>query len=179
MSAGSRYASKIRSRQRMNGATSGSAMADILAEVGDAVSNLENVWPVLGEMWSFRQKRVFETDSFGRWKPLKAATILDKRHAGVTTDTLVRTGTLRSEVSNPVPRSSSPNFVVFGPQKGAVIEYARFHLHGNGVPQRNPVPRLTGPERTEFIETIRDYYRPQDAPLQGRRDFPLTMRLGA
>lgn len=179
MTAGSRYASKVRSRQRMKGATSQSAMEDILADVGDAVANLDNVWPVLGEVWAARQKRVFDTDSFGRWTPLKAATILDKQRSGVTTDTLVHTGMLRNEVTNPVPRASSPYFVVFGPQRGAVIEYARFHLHGNGVPQRNPVPRLTGPERTEFIETIRDYYRPQGAPLQGRRDFPMTMRLGA
>jgi hypothetical protein len=179
MSAGSRYASKARSRARMKGQTSGSAMEAVLADVGDAVKNLENVWPILGEVWAARQQRIFETDSFGRWAPLKAATILKKRRHAITTDTLVQSGMLRGEVSNPVPRSSGPYFVVFGPQRGTVIEYAKFHLHGNGVPQRNPVPRLTGPERTEFIETIRDYYRPQDAPLQGRRDFPLTMRLGA
>ncbi len=177
MSAGSRYASKVRSRARMKGATSQSAMEDILADVADAVSNLEGAWPHVGEIWQARQTKVFDTESFGRWAPLKAATIMKKRKAGVTTDTLVQSGMLRNEVSSPTPRSSGPAFVVLGPARGSVIEYAKFHLHGNGVPQRNPVPRLTGPERKNFIDAIRDFYRPPDGQSKSR-EVRLQMGLG-
>jgi hypothetical protein len=179
VSAASRYASKVRSRARSKNATVASTMEDVLTDVADAVSNLDNVWPVLGEMWAFRQREIFRTNSHGRWAPLKASTMIRKQHEGATLDTLVSSGIMRGHLSSPVPRSQGQFFVVFGPPSGAGIEYAKFHLKGNGVPQRNPVPRLTGPERSEFIETIRDYYRPMDAPLQGRRDFPMTMRVGA
>lgn len=177
MSAGSHYASKVRSRARMKGATSDSAMADILGDIADAVSNLEGVWPHIGEIWQARQTKVFDTESFGRWAPLKASTIMKKRRDSISTETLVQSGMLRGEVSSPTPRSSGPAFIVLGPARGAVIEYAKFHLHGNGVPQRNPVPRLTGPERKQFLDAIRDYYRPPDGQSKSR-ELRLQMGLG-
>lgn len=156
MTAASRYASKVRSRARMKGATVASSMEETLTEIADAVSNLEGAWPHVGEVWAERQRKVFATGSFGRWAPLRTDTILDKQRAGATTDTLVRSGILRGEVSSPTPRSSSPHFVVLGPQNAGAIFYAKFHLHGNGVPQRNPVPKFSPAERTALIRAFRE-----------------------
>ena len=177
MTAASQYASKVRSRARDKGLTSGDRMGQVLDDVADAVSNLEGAWPAVAEVWAARQQRVFATDSSGRWAPLKAVTILRKQREGSPLATLRESSLLMHEVTSTTPRSSGAHFVVLGPQRGAGIEYAKFHLRGSGVPQRNPVPRLTGPERTEFIETIRDYYRPADAPRQGRTDVVSTLVL--
>jgi hypothetical protein len=114
------------------------------------------MWDGVGQVWAERQRKVFATASFGRWAPLKYETIMDKRRMGRDSSPLVRTGMLRNEVSSPTPRSSSPHFVILGPQRGAVIEYAKYHLHGNGVPQRNPVPRFSPAERTALLRAFSD-----------------------
>jgi phage gpG-like protein len=157
MSAGSRYASKVRSRARAK--AEGGLAGQLQARLEDLAALAEDsspMWDAVGQVWAERQRQVFATASFGRWTPLKYATILDKRRMGRSSDPLVRTGVLREEVSSPRPRASSPHFVILGPQRGAAIEYARYHLHGNGVPQRNPVPRFSPAERTQLIDALRD-----------------------
>lgn len=167
MTAESRYLSKQRSRARMKGQTASSSMAETLDDLAAAVSNLEGVWPHIGEIWHARQNKIFETGSLGRWAPLKADTIIKKRREGATTEPLIHTGSLLHEVSSTTPRAQGPHFVVFGPQKGAAIDYATHHLRGNGVPQRNPVPRFTPAERKNCIDAIRDFYRPEGGKSQG------------
>lgn len=177
MTAESRYNSNMRSKRRSRASTTASTMDDVLGDIIGAVSNLEGAWPQVGEIWHKRQTKIFETGSNGRWAPLRVSTILRKRHDSISPDTLVETGTLRAEVSSPAPRSSGAHFVVLGPSRGAAIDYAKFHLRGSGVPQRNPVPRLGGPERVNLIDAIRDFYRPPDGKSKAR-EVRLRMGIG-
>ena len=158
MSAGSRYASKQRSRARAKAAdgTAG-AMNAMLDDLIEAAGDMSPAWPSVAQVWQERQQKIFATGSNGRWAPLKAATIMKKRREGATTEPLIHTGSLLHEVSSTTPRAQGPHFVVFGPQKGAVIGYAKHHLRGNGVPQRNPVPRFTPTERKRLIEKVREH----------------------
>lgn len=157
MTAASRYASKQRSRQRGRGFDGLGGLEEHLDELADAASDLSPVWPEIGKLWAEREDRVFATGSFGRWAPLKAVTVLQKVREGATTEPLVRTGILKYEVSQETPRSQGTHFVVFGPARAAVIDYAKFHMRGQGVPQRHPVPRLAPTERRRMVEKIRDH----------------------
>ena len=158
MTAASRYGSKQRSRARANAASgTGAVMGAMLDDLIDAAGDLSPAWPSVAEVWQQRQQKIFATGSNGRWAPLKAATILKKRREGATTEPLIHTGSLLREVSSTTPRAQGAHFVVLGPQKGAVIDYAKHHLRGNGVPQRNPVPRFTPTERKRLLEKIREH----------------------
>lgn len=168
MTAGSRYASKVRSRARAKaeGGT-GARMEEMLGDIIAAVSNLDGAWTHIGEIWAARERKVFETGSFGRWAPLATSTLVDKRRTAISTETLVQTGTLLHALTQTTPRAKGAGFVVFGPPPGADIAHARFHVRGMGVPQRQPVPRFTPAERKNIIDAIRDYYRPDGAKSQG------------
>lgn len=182
MSARSHYESKLRSKQRQRALArrgTNAQMGDVLDDLVDAVSNLRDAWPVIGEVWADRQKEVFATESHGRWAPLAPDTLIAKRHNAISMDTLVQTGALFQAVTSSTPRAQGDRFAVYGPPKGADIDYAMNHALGRGGPQRNPVPRMTAPEMNNVVELIRDYFRPDWAPKKGK---PLTtelkMRLG-
>jgi hypothetical protein len=123
----------------------------------DTARDLTPIWDEVGRVWAVRQSEVFASRGYERWAPLKANTILRKRREGEPTAILVSTGALKNQVTRPTPRNEGPHFAVYGPQTGADIAYAKYHLHGNGVPQRNPVPKFRPHEFKKFIEVIRRY----------------------
>ncbi len=161
MTAASHYASKMRSKRRgraLDAQGMGAVLEDRLDQLIDLSSDVSPVWEGIGKIWGDRQRKVFETGSFGRWAPLAVSTIVQKRRQGVSNETLVHTHSLLGEVSREEPRSSSTHYVVFGPAKGAVIDYAKFHMRGMGVPQRHPVPRLTPTERKNMLKAFKDRF---------------------
>ncbi len=157
MTAQSEYASKLRSKRRSRSlADQGTAavVMDRIDQLIDVSTDLSPVWPTLGRLWAERQTTIFKTGSHGRWAPLKASTVVIKRREGLSNDPLIATRTLLGEVSREEPRASGTHFVVFGPAKGQAIDYAKFHMKGQGVPQRHPVPRFTPTERKRFLEKM-------------------------
>jgi hypothetical protein len=166
MTYASHYASNVRSKARLRemqnspGGVAGRSLEDLIAtveQVADYAQDLRPVWPEIGRMWAERERHVFATNGLRKWAPLKAVTVLDKRAEGAPGDTLVRTDTLREELTSAVPRAEGPRFAVFGPSRGAPISYARWHMHGAGVPQRNPVPRFQYGEKGEMILALRRF----------------------
>jgi hypothetical protein len=166
MTYASHYASNVRSKARLRamqaspGGVAGRSLDDLIAtveRVADYAQDLRPVWPEIGRLWAERQANVFATGGLGKWAPLRAETILDKRRMGQPAATLVATDTLRGELTSATPRSEGPRFVVFGPSRGAPISYARWHMHGNGVPQRNPVPRFQPGEKEAMILALRRF----------------------
>lgn len=157
-----RQASRDRSRARSNALAAASAdgtaaTAAVLEDIEARARDLSGAWPDIGKVWAARQRKIFETESLGRWKPLAVTTILRKRREGIVADTLVETGTLRRELSREVPRSQGARFAVFGPSQGAPIDYVKHHTRGEGVPQRNPVPRLAPAEHRTIVDLIREH----------------------
>lgn len=153
-----------RKRARRAGANAGgtAVLNDVLGDVMAQASKFRDVIPALGQVWAQRQNTIFETGSYGRWRALKADTILQKRAEGLPMTILVDSRTLRGQVTNPTPRAEGSGFVVFGPSDWGSIDYAKHHMLGNnGMPQRNPVPRLTNRERETFMELLRDHFRPE------------------
>lgn len=171
MTYASHYASKLRSKQRERAlAKEGSAavLQDRLSDVIGAVEDMSPAWPELGRLWSEREMEVFRTNGFRKWKPLRTDTILRKRSdstaaAGSQSEVLVHSGLLKDEVTRVEPRAQGTHFVVFGPQRGAPIDYAKYHMRGNGVPQRNPVPRFRPGERDVMVQALRKYVFGQGA----------------
>lgn len=160
MTAASRYASKQRSRARSNALVNASVedrVSDVLEGVIDALADLSDAWPAVGEVFAERQRGIFATGSNGRWAPLAGSTIIRKRRLGQPMTSLVASGSLLSAVSSAAPRASGPRFAVYGaPKGGPDLSFVKHHLRGNGVPQRNPVPRLTATERRRMVEKIRE-----------------------
>lgn len=153
-----RQASKDRSRARAKEQADAAPMAQVasvLEQIESVAQDMSAMWPDIGKVWSARQKRIFATDSFERWRPLAVSTILRKRRLGIVQDTLVETGTLRHELTREVPRSQGKRFAVFGPSQGAPIDYVKYHVRGNGVPVRNPMPRLAPSEHATIVQLIR------------------------
>lgn len=158
MSAGSRYASNLRSKRRSRAkAAEGTAavLEERLTELAEAAGDLTPVWPEAGKVWAQREERIFATQSSGRWQPLSTPTLIRKRKEGLSTEPLVETGVLMRSLTSELPRSAGLHFAVYGPAKGESIDYAKFHMRGMGVPQRHPVPRFNPGEREAMIEKIR------------------------
>ncbi len=160
MTYASHYASKKRSQQRSRALAdqgTGAIIQDRIDHLIARTGSLSEAWPEIGKVFAQRQDEVFATNSFGRWAPLRARTVILKREEGFSTDTLVRSGLLKRELTSAIPRSQGDFFVVLGPSHESDIGYVKFHLKGNGVPQRNPVPRLRPVERTNMLKKLRDY----------------------
>lgn len=172
MSAATRYASKVRSRQRQKAEAGGGLFGmgySIDGAVDARLSVLQQLaedfslgWPEIGKVWAERQREIFATGSMGRWSPLAAQTILRKRRSAVGDPAaiLVDSGVLRDDLTRPEPRNSGPRFAVYGPPAGAVSPYyARFHVTGQGNPQRHPVPRFSPSERQRVVGMMRQFVR--------------------
>lgn len=172
MSAASRYASKVRSRERRKvdagnglfglGYSWNDAPADRLGVLEDLARDFRLAWPEVGKIWKDRQEKIFRTGSLGRWSPLAAQTILRKRASAVgdPTQILVDTGTLRDDLTRVEPRNSGPGYAVYGPPAGSVSpSYAKYHVTGQGNPQRHPVPRFTTNEKQEIVAQMRRFVR--------------------
>ena len=172
MSAASRYASKIRSKQNRRvaanqglfglGYTWDDSPAERLDTLYELARDFRLAWPEVGKIWAERQERIFRTGSDGRWSPLAAQTILRKRSnaVGDPTAILVDTGLLRGDLTRPDPRNSGPGYAVYGPPTGSVSpSYARYHVTGSGNPQRHPVPRFSPSERQRIAGEMRRFVR--------------------
>lgn len=172
MSAASRYASKVRSRQRQRVDANrglfgmGYSIDDAASERLDVLSELARdfrlAWPEVGKIWADRQTRIFASGSMGRWAPLAAQTILKKRAnaVGDPAAILVDSGLLRDDLTRPEPRNSGPGYAVFGPPAGSISPtYAKYHVLGQGNPQRHPVPKFTTGEKVEIVRIMRNFVR--------------------
>lgn len=170
MSAASRYASKVRSRQRRKvdagnglfglGYSWNDAPADRLGVLEQLARDFRLAWPEVGIVWQQRQEKIFRTGSLGRWAPLAAQTILRKRRSAIgdPTEILVSSGMLRDDLTRPEPRNSGPGYAVYGPPSGAISPtYAKYHVTGQGNPQRHPVPRFTTNEKQEIVAKMRKF----------------------
>lgn len=92
-----------------------------------------------------RQDMVSQFDTEGRhgsggWESLSPATIERKRRKGLDLRILHETGALRRSLTiegarDSVARLVGNTIIEFG----TTVDYARFHQHGRGVPQRRPV----------------------------------------
>lgn len=152
-----------RKRARRQGNMDGSAISQMLGEVAAAAEAISrDAIDALGSTWAQRESTIFDTGSYGRWRPLKADTILRKRREGKPLKILVREQTLRGELTKTEPRAEGARFVVFGPHNFAAIQYVKHHIResGHGKATRNPVPQLLARERTVFMEILRDSVRP-------------------
>lgn len=131
-----------------------SAELEEIESVLDRVFRLETFWRDLGSWYDERERAVFSSAS--RLKPLKEATV--RRKKGDRTP-LVRTGSLRNATlaGNPVKANQREAF--FGIPKGSRLRpVAVLHRDGaRGKLKRNPVPPLTGKERDEIKDKLRDY----------------------
>ena len=153
-------------------------MSQILEELTD----FSNAWEVVGQVWADRETHIFATGSLGRWPALAGATMRDKYVIGAPAEMLVRTGHLRTALTNPKPRNSGPRFAVYGPPNGTpreVIEYGTHHAKGHHGPKRQPVPMLTGGERREVVAIMRWKLLPPEMQTkqQAAEVLPLAVRM--
>lgn len=118
-------------------------------EALDAAEDWSDFWPVVGDWYAMRQRRVFETGSFRRWTALRASTVKYKRKHSLPLRPLIASGRLLLAVSSSKPRNSGKRFAVFGQASGnGGPAYAKYHARGTGsMPKRTPVPNLTQTER--------------------------------
>lgn len=130
---------------------------ELLGDVADRASDLRPVWPAIGEVWAERERDVFDTQGRGRWAPLRASTLAEKRKLGESSKPLVAHGSLLRALTLPEPRYADKDEAVFGPPKGSGVElYGKWHVKGSkNLPQRNPVPRFSVAERRRVVERIR------------------------
>lgn len=131
-----------------------------IMEMVGAAEDWREVWPEVGEWYASRERRVFETNSYNRWAPLRAATLVKKAREGHPRAVLVETGSLLRMVGSNAPRKAEPRFAIFGEPMGSTptSKYGLFHATGRGVPQRNPIPNLTSAERVTVMRVLRDAY---------------------
>lgn len=120
--------------------------------------DLTAFWPTLGPWWSERQAGVFRSSGFGRWAPLASSTLIRRVRDGIaSSDPLVRTGILRSEVSSPTPVKTAPSYVIFGSAGGTNISGGLFARAGKHGPRRNPVPGLYVQERRKVRDKMAEW----------------------
>lgn len=181
MSGASRYASKMRSQRRNRNMS----LEDRMAQILDDLTDFTPAWEVVGQVWSERETHVFATASSGRWSPLSGATLRDKYVIGAPREMLVRTGHLRSALTNPKPRAMGPRFAVYGPPVGTpaeVIEVGTHHAKGHHGPRRQPVPLLTTTERRDVISIMRWRLLPPEQQTKDKAvemlGLAVRMRLG-
>lgn len=127
---------------------------DDLIKAGE---DMRPIWPEVGQVFAERQQKIFRTGSNGRWAPLAASTLMKKAETSIQPSAiLVETGLLRDAATNPAARKSTESSAEFGvPSGDPVREYTQYHIRGNGVPQRQPVPKMTPIERRDMIAIIR------------------------
>lgn len=127
---------------------------DDLIKAGE---DMRPIWPEVGQVFAERQETIFRTGSRGRWAPLAASTLMKKSGTSISPSTiLVDTGLLRDAASSPAARKATESSAEFGvPAADPVRLYAQYHIRGNGVPQRQPVPRLLPIERRDMVAIIR------------------------
>lgn len=137
------------------------AQADAIGKQLDdlikAGEDMRPIWPEVGAVFAERQERIFRTGSNGRWAPLAAVTMIKKSKTSISPSTiLVETGLLRDAASSPQTIKEAEQSAEWGvPSGDPVRQYAQYHIRGNGVPQRKPVPKMTPTERRDMIAIIR------------------------
>jgi hypothetical protein len=127
---------------------------DDLIKAGE---DMRPIWPEVGQVFAERQQRIFATGSLGRWAPLAASTLMKKQSTSIRPSAiLVETGTLLRAATSPKAHKATQSTAEYGvPSGDPVRDYTQHHIRGNGVPQRQPVPRLLPIERRDMIAIIR------------------------
>jgi hypothetical protein len=133
------------------------AISKQLDELVKITEDLRPIWPEVGRAFGERQDEIFRTGSRGRWAPLAASTLIKKAGTSISPSSiLVHSGLLKDAASNANPINARQQSVEFGVPAGDPSRvYARYHIKGNGVPQRNPLPKFTPTERSTLIKIIR------------------------
>jgi hypothetical protein len=146
---------------RIDPSGSAAAQTDVISKQLDELTkiteDLRPIWPEVGQVFSERQRTIFATGSRGRWAPLAASTLMKKASTSLSPSTiLVHSGLLRDAATNPNPINAREQSAEFGVPAGDPSRaYTDYHVKGNGVPQRNPLPKLTPIERRDLIAIIR------------------------
>lgn len=137
------------------------AQADAISKQLDdliaAGEDMRPIWPEVGQVFAERQQRIFATGSNGRWAPLAASTLMKKQGTSIRPSAiLVETGMLLDAATSPAARKATESSAEFGvPSGDPVRTYTQYHVRGSGVPQRQPVPKMTPIERRDMIAIIR------------------------
>lgn len=133
------------------------AISKQLDDLVHVTEDMREIWPEVGQVFAERQQMIFATGSEGRWAPLKAATMMKKAGTSISPSTiLVHSGLLRDQATAPTPINAQPQSVEFGVPAGHPVRaYAKYHVSGTGVPQRNPIPKFRPGERRGLINVIR------------------------
>jgi phage gpG-like protein len=133
------------------------AISKQLDELVQITEDLRPIWPEVGQAFAERQRTIFATGSRGRWAPLAASTLMKKAKTSISPSTiLVDSGLLRDAATNANPINAREQSAEFGvPAADPSRAYSQYHIKGNGVPQRNPLPKFTPIERRDLINIIR------------------------
>jgi hypothetical protein len=133
------------------------AISKQLDDLTRITEDLRPIWPEVAQAFAERQRSIFATGSRGRWAPLAASTMMKKSGTSLSPSTiLVHSGLLRDAATNANPINPREQSVEFGVPAGDPSRaYAQYHVKGNGVPQRNPLPKLLPAERRDLIGIVR------------------------
>jgi hypothetical protein len=133
------------------------AIGKQLDDLIKAGEDLRPIWPEVGQVFAERQNKIFRTGSNGRWAPLATGTLIKKAKTSISPSSiLVETGLLRDAATSPQARKSAELSAEWGvPSGDPVRAYTQYHVRGSGVPQRQPVPKMTPAERRDMIVIIR------------------------
>jgi phage gpG-like protein len=127
-----------------------------LVRLGERGVNALPAFEQIGEQFARTEKRRFDTDGNGTWQPLSTSTIAFKARHGLDPRILRATGALRASlISREDPahiRIAQPQSLVFG----TLVEYAKYHQKGRGVPVRKPLG-FTENAKREAVKTIQRY----------------------
>lgn len=98
------------------------------------LENLTPLWDRFEVELSAIETERFDTRGYGEWPALAASTLAQKAAHGFPLDPLIRTGTLRDSLTNPMQAGTK------GPQQfvwGTSVPYAKYHQDGTDkMPQR-------------------------------------------
>ena len=132
-------------------------IASKLQAVAHAADDMSDVWPEVGDLFSSRQKSLFDKGGRPKWKPLSPRYIMKRRNEGLSGRILVRTGLLRDAATSATPAKTSPKFAVFGPA-GRTAPHWVLHKHGTKrMPKRDPLPTFTKKERGQVRDLIAEH----------------------
>ena len=112
------------------------------------------VFPVLKRLF----REVFRTRGYGRWRPLAASTIAEKRRKGYSLDPLVRTQVYRASSTGLRGLRLRPNVL----EITSPIIYAKYHEYGTRhIPKRAVFELVAEKIRPELPRLYRQWRRRQ------------------
>ena len=99
----------------------------------------------------------FASRGAGLWLPLADITRAQKAEQGYSSDTLVRTGALRTSLTAKSRSKSIRRVSKDRLRFGTNVFYARFHAYGEGVPLRDPLIPLDERTRRRMVSDVQKY----------------------